>query len=330
MQTMSLLTAYKEPKTKDMAVCIIHFNATESVRLVQNFLLVWNSLKRSHIPCFVLELCFGNQVPIISGSTVVVRADTVTFQKENLCRILERHVPDTYTKLLFMDADIFFQDPGWYSTTSTMLDVHDVVQPFKRARWLDLTYTRVIKRSLSVVMNSSKSYDARKYHPGFAWGFRREWYREFGFFDHSVIGGGDACSVLAWKGFSMDRVPPALRPAHLEFRDTLLQTKYSIGHTQDTVYHLWHGYRENRGYTTRQAILEDVEDIRDIIKKNKDGVYEIPEFSEAIKSYLSSRKDDEVSCPQPTSPKPWPYLIPAAVAAAGTIGFFCWKYLMNV
>jgi hypothetical protein len=289
---------YEAPIKRDMAVGLIYFNSTGSIRILQNMMYVMNSLELSKIPCFVLELCFDNSPPEIANADVVLRASTVSFQKENLCRILESHIPRVFSKLMFIDGDLIFSNPAWYNETSEMLDCHDVVQPFREASWMDITFKKSIKRAKTAVLHPLDwPFNPSNYHPGFAWAFDREWYRRVGFYDRTIIGGGDTLSVMGWMGnIDEARVPKALRSSYTDFVEKISDNPPSIGWIVGRVYHLYHGSIKNRQYKKRKLILEGVGEIDDIVVMNEDGVYEVvdEEIMLRIRTYLSERDDDGI------------------------------------
>ena len=131
------LTSSK-PK-KDMAICFVLFNPAQTKRILMNYLYVKNILELQDLPVFTLELVYKGRKPELPDA-FHVEAESFMFHKENLCRILETKIPCQYTKLAFLDADVYFTDKTWYTNVSALLNTYDVVQPFERAHWLDLTY----------------------------------------------------------------------------------------------------------------------------------------------------------------------------------------------
>jgi hypothetical protein len=214
-----------------------------------------------------------------------------------LCRLLEERIPSKYKKLLFLDADIVFSGDTWYEEISTLLDSHDVVQPFTRAHWLDLTYTNV-ELTRETVLNMKGSMWDFKYHPGFAWAFRREWYRKVGFFDWAVTGSGDTLSSAKWlnKAFpeKFKSLPFAMRRAYASYRKLESPT---ITSREGDVFHLYHGSRKKRQYSERHHLLDVNEDIKDMITLNRDGVYEWKDakWNVVLYEYFRNREDDDIS-----------------------------------
>jgi hypothetical protein len=283
---------------KDMAVCLVIFNPASTKRILMNYLFVINKFKLEKLPLFSIELVFENREPEIVEA-IHVRSKSFLFHKERLYRILEKTIPSKYTKLAFLDADIVFDDISWYDKTSELLDKYDVVQPFERAHWLDLTYAdRQLTRETAVKM-TEKEYSTL-YHPGFAWCMRREWYNKTGFFDYAVSGSGDALSVAGWlkKKFPkhFKSCPKSIEKAYQDFfakpapKITFLKGM--------EVSHLYHGSREKRQYVSRHELLETNKDIRTLLKINSDGVFDWvnpAEWNPKFLNYFQSRNDDDLS-----------------------------------
>jgi hypothetical protein len=288
----------------DTALAFIFFNPSKSKRILMNYLYTINRLRQ--YPCYTIELTFDERMPEISGPNVFhVKSHSYMFHKERLCRILETKIPKKFKKIVFLDADILFSDPNWYSQMSKKLDSYEVVQGFEFCHWLDLTYKNVmLSRETSV--KSPGSVYSHTYHPGFVWGFQRDWYKKVGFFDWAVSGSGDTLSVAAWmkQSFSKETrsLPSSMKDVYTDFC-TLKKPK--ISYLEDIhVFHLYHGSRVNRQYVDRHAILNIQKDIRSLLTMNTDGVYEWVEptkWNVKLLTYFVSRDDDsiEVVVPNP-------------------------------
>jgi hypothetical protein len=283
-----------------MAVCFVVFNPSQTKRMIMNYLYVKNEYEKQGFPIFTMELVYDGLEPEIPDA-FHVHASSVMFHKENLYRLLEKNIPKQYTKLAFLDCDILFTDPSWYEKTSTLLKTHDVVQPFETAHWMDLTYTQVLLSRKSALLMKSKQWDF-KYHPGFAWCMRRDWYRRVGFFDYAISGSGDTLSVAAWmrKTFpnNFQSLPHPLIDAY--YKDFFLREKPSITYLKGIdVYHLYHGSRTNRQYAERHKMLNVSVPITELIHPNKEGVYEWidekDEWNERFQAYFDGRNDDDLS-----------------------------------
>ena len=283
---------YRSPWKRDMAVGLVFFNPAKSKRMLMNYLYTIEKLKLAKIPYYTLELVFNRQEPEIKDAFHIY-AKSIMFHKERLCTLLEGMIPWYYSKVLFLDADIIFGNPDWYSEVSSALSDHDVVQPFTTAVWMDITYTKATQIRESVLfMNREKTFD-HKLHPGFAWAVTRKWFRKVGFFEYGVTGSGDTLSAAAWLSvkFPETYLKPALVPAYKEF-DALPKPRITC--TSGPVFHLWHGTHVNRRYVDRHVILDGVADIRKVMRPNWNGAWEfsIKGLSEKLLEYFNDRVDD--------------------------------------
>ena len=283
-------------QSRDMAIGFVFFNPAGSKRMVMNALYVQNLYKMKGFPVFTLELVFGDAEPELKKA-FHVRGNSYMFHKERLCRLLEQRIPRKYKKIVFLDADVVFADDSWYAETSKLLDTHDVVHPFSHATWLDLTYTKSEMRRESVLGIQGPWWDF-KYHPGFGWAFRREWYREVGFYDWAVSGSGDTLSSAKWLGkefhANFKSLPHAMKKSYAAYRKL---PSPRITMCPGGVFHLYHGSRKNRQYAERHKLLDVPLDIKDMIVLNKDGVYEWKDkvWSEVFYAYFRQREDDDLS-----------------------------------
>jgi hypothetical protein len=286
---------YEIPKHKDMAVCFVFFNPARSKKMLMNYLYTIEKLKLADIPYYTMELVFDDHEPEIKDA-FHVRSKSVLFHKETLCSLLEKRVPRSFTKLLFLDADVIFGHPGWYAEVSRLLTTYEVVQPFSSCVWLDSTYTKLVQTRLSVAyMNRTNPYN-HNYHPGFAWAFQRKWFRDIGFYKEGITGSGDTMSTAAWMNIKFPRgyVHQSLVPS---YEDYSRMAHPNLACSTGTIYHLWHGSAKNRKYVDRHRILDGVRDVRSILETNKDGVLELTDrdVDRKMREYFASREDDGIS-----------------------------------
>ena len=273
-----------------MAVCLVYFNSAKSKRLLMNYLYAVEKLKLANIPTYTLEMYYDR--PDIKKA-FHVKGESFMFHKERLCRLIEKKVGWFYSKIMFMDADIVFTTPDWYSQVSKLLDSNDVVHPFDKAIWSDITYKECLQQRNSVVLATKGTRYDPTLHPGFAWAFRRRWFRKVGFFDYGITGSGDTLSAAAWLDlkFPSAYLQPALKPA---FEDFCKLPRPRIAYNPGTIVHLWHGSKQNRKYVERHTILKEVQDVRTILRITKDGVFEITDadVNHKMKLYFINREDD--------------------------------------
>jgi len=307
------IPAYSKPTRQDMAVLLVYFNPCSYKKLAQNMCLTYHTLTSAGIPVFLVEHCFGNQVPLFpeNGTTIFnTRSESYMFYKENLLNWLMPKVPAQYTKFFMMDCDLFFEKLTWYDDVSVLLDTYEVVQPFQNAIWLgsDLK-TITIKREGIVYANTKEEPNLLIHHPGFAWAFRREFIEPKGIFDLNILGSGDtivAATVLQkdlssveWK----ENSPEWMLNRYNEYYK--LFEKAKVSSYNQTLYHLWHGSRSNRSYTSRyrgfkEICLENIMVQMDgLFSLNSYGLYEFNgnvrhELNTIFLTYFESRQEDGI------------------------------------
>jgi hypothetical protein len=290
--------SYHMPKQKDMAVCFVYFNASSSKRILMNLLYVQNKMQLAQIPTFTIEVY--STIPSIYKS-FRIKSDSVLFHKERLCYLLEKQIPQKYTKLLFLDSDIIFDNPKWYDELSRALDTYDIVHPYEKANWLDITYSKFVRQADSVMVNeANQTAIDYKWHVGFGWAFRREIFNKYGFYQYAIVGSGDSLSTMAWfkqmpERLTIDMKTKYQSAAYTEFIKKV-NPKPKMSYISGSVYHLYHGSFTNRKYSNRHEIFKDIDDIRDILKEDESGLFEITdtELAQQVKDYFNGRSDDGV------------------------------------
>ena len=294
--------SYNSPIKDDLAIGFALFNYTKSKRLVVNYLYTLEKMKVANIPTFTIELVIEGERPTIKDAFHVY-GDSYLFLKENLFRILETKIPEKYTKLLLLDADIIFDNPDWYNMLSQRLEEFDVVHCFQTAQWLDITYTNFIQSEATTFVLAQDKQNTplgktnkSHYHSGFGYAFRRSWYNHAGFVDKAIIGGGDLLFTYGVFGLKYPR------QQGLHIYDSILKEWFlniqmvRISYLPVTVYHLFHGGMRKRQYVSRNEIFKDFENIEDAITINEYGVYELIDksYNDLLLNYFSGRDDDSI------------------------------------
>ena len=307
---------YETPKPRsffsrlDMAICFVFFNPAKSTRMLMNYMYTIEKLRTARIPYYTLELTYGDNPPEIKKAFhIKARQQNVMFHKEQLCHLLEKLIPYHFSKLVFLDSDIVFENASFYDEISVLLDSHDIIQPFKKARWLDSQYKNVIQERLScTLMNRKAPYDSMNFHPGFGWAFKRTWFQKVGFFQYGITGSGDTLSAASWMRMPAPSVCliKAIRESYLEFCNVVKKFPPKVGCASQAVYHLWHGTHKKRQYVSRHLILKEIDDVRDIIEVSDNGLFDfnygrdhdssriVTQVEEDLKNYFLQREDDEV------------------------------------
>jgi hypothetical protein len=306
---------YAVPTRYDMAVLMVMFNPTSSVRIQMNWMFVWNKLAAAGIPVFGCELLFPWQRPSLAPSfkTISVRSDSIMFHKEKLLARLEKEVPAQFTKLCAIDCDVVFQKPDWYDMVSQALDERPMVQPYSRCHWMgpDLRAAVMTNPSAASKLDAIRQAhagggtDRLTGHPGFAMAMRRTC---VGQFPWAVCGGGDAVLFRAANGlvgeFANRDMKRLMSAAWTSWSPGAL-IDGDVGSVAGDIWHMWHGPLKSRNYYDRyEKFVEalkphDVRDIRDILVENADGVWNWradvkKDLNAMMMRYFASRDDDSV------------------------------------
>lgn len=300
----------------------------------RNLNLFSKRLKEQGVKLLVMELSFADQqTPIPSDcADIVVRlsSDSVLWQKERLLNLALRYLPPDCDKVVWLDADILFENNLWAQQAALLLDRYKIVQPYQMAAWLTeggeyrwqteaLYRTKLrslpgVAYAVCKVGKQAENMIARPdlLHPGFAWAARRDLLETHGFYDKFVLGGGDFVMMLAMysgaAALANPSVSSSLSPKQLEDMTSWMNSFYetvagNVGYVDGTVFHLWHGNLSDRKYVERYGILRDFgfDPTTDI---DLDGhecwrwSSEKPELHRQVTAYFSGRKEDGAEAPR--------------------------------
>lgn len=305
---------YRAPARNDTAVIIAFFNFVNYERPVKNLAHILKLLEAAKIPVFLGHGRLPEQPPLrVSYGTVreyVTR--TPFFAKERLMNLVEAHVPDEYTKLVFLDGDVIFQNQDWINSMSLALDTHQIVQGYERVGNLDHLHTGMctawrLSAASQVKPSVNMHSDSEPYGIGFCWGMRRDTFRALGgLYDRCITGGGDAVLFLSAFGQKHENSRLCLfrdknfacSGQRADIQDYLAHAEtlsLTSGFLSDDILHMWHGSRLNRQYESRHEHLSKLETLPLFIRL--DGLYEVTDQAvvDGIVQYLTDRDDDHPS-----------------------------------
>lgn len=297
---------YESPK--DLAVCLAFFNPANRTRLIQNLLYCWQSINKLGVSLYTIEMTYGDNEPITKSlpNSFHVKSNSFMFHKENLWNILEKKVPEMYTKLLFLDADIIFKDVTWLAQISKALDIYDSIQPFSKIELLDINFNiedifiSYMKASLSTVnMVNNKIFNFAK--PGYAIACRRSWLRAInGFHEMSIMGCGDFYMMSDMCKYNIDNSQslldePYIKDYYEDKKKYIYKEEFKYSFLELTCQHLFHGSMRNRQYNSRHELTKHVK--LDEIVKTDEGLLQFknPEqWNNIILKYFTDRCDDNL------------------------------------
>lgn len=270
----------------ETALLTCYFNPQGYASRRRNFSLFKDHLGQLTEKLWVVECKFPfNDFELeMSPRTIQISSLDVLWQKERLLNLAVSQMPETITKIVWLDCDIIFENGDWLSDTEAQLDRYVVVQPFRNAVHLgpnELTSTSSGLVSFGAAFVDAPARSQRLAyvehgHTGFAYGARRELFTQLGLYDAAISGFGDHLMAHA---FSASLQSPCL--GHLlglresPFARHFLKWAEAAGHivggmlgvVPGRVFHLWHGAVENRRYYLRalqfqRFNFDPVQDVR--------------------------------------------------------------------
>jgi hypothetical protein len=255
------------------------------------------------------ELCFHDALPVLPINHPHVLQSRlldsgVMFQKEAMLTQLAHEV--SVPKMFFCDADVVFSDPSCFSKAAWLLEHARLVQPFTRAVWTDAHGAPFCHKDSTAAAwcrgNQAHSLDPRYFHPGFAFGVTREFFRQVGGLHGCVLTGtGDAALFQA----ALAPLLPApikgqsyyTAPSPSDWRDRVAAfVDGRVAAAAGDCTHFWHGGRKARAYDQRHHLLASFDPGRDLTTDPASG---LPVWTEAGKplqeqmvAYFRSRDED--------------------------------------
>lgn len=293
----------------DMAVIAAYFNPCGYQSRKNNFRRFLLSLARQQVPVYVAELAIGDQAHELPPSDHILQLRTrdIMWHKERLLNLLVSSVPPHYGKIVWLDGDIIFEDPGWYAKALEALTYFELIQPYSLSRQLgpdgDI---ESVKDGLAHRVRSAgrNPFNFSLTQPGLAWAARRELLKEFPLLDWMIVGGGDLLMALAaygrWEHPYVDRLPPSLRAYwHSHASSMAARIDGNVGCTDSVIRHLWHGTMRERFYVERLDILsEHAYDPEADVTADSRGLLawasQKPALHTAVAAYFTARNEDGI------------------------------------
>jgi hypothetical protein len=285
---------YSKPEQQDMAIILAFFNPAKSFRIIQNLYTVKQLLEIAEIPVYIGEVAYKEEPFVLpsSSTTYQYRTSSVMFYKENIMAQLIKKLPDNFTKVVLLDADILFVDPGWYTQVSASLDTYDVIQPFRTAVQLDISF-HIVNMTESIVSNFKNK------HEGYAWAFKRSWLEKYPLFEYALVGGGDTMVYHSLSNYIN------VKTFYSHDVTNTIDTLPLVSYVDLEIIHLPHGNLNNRQYGSRYEIIKslmksfDIKRLSDAVYRTSDGIFEwVPQYrdkiNEALLAYFVSRNDDGI------------------------------------
>jgi hypothetical protein len=108
--------------------------------------------------------------------------------------------------------------------------------------------------------HKQKRLNVNHWHPGFAWGMRRDAYEAVGgLIDFAICGAGDRHMAMSILGFGAQSCHPKGHPRYLArvltWQGRARALKQDLGYVEGLITHAWHGRKRDRRYQERWQIL---------------------------------------------------------------------------
>jgi hypothetical protein len=252
------------------------FNPSGFRRRIENYRRFRAALP---VPLATIELGFGGEWHLTSQDAelyVPIGDGDVLWQKERLLNLLLPRLPAECRYVAWLDADILVADRDWPRRAAEALARAPLVQLFSAVRYLDpegspregggMKVTSVVAevqagQAAAAVLERVTDRSGGAPSAGMAWAARRELLERHGFFDASVIGGGDTALACAAYGVT----PIAARLHHMNPMQAARYEAWAkpfqrdvagqVGLVDGEIRHLWHGELAARNAAGRHAAL---------------------------------------------------------------------------
>jgi len=295
-----------------------YFNPVRYKRRLLNYRVFRKNLR---LPLVTVELGFDGKFELCDNDAdILVQIDGggVLWQKERLLNLAINAVPDDVPDIAWLDCDVVFQGSDWIGEAQEQLRSLNVVQLYSQSAELKaeclntaanseaFRYTPGIMALFSDASRPEKELwqtldKIRQKQLGFAWAGKRKLLQEQCFYDAAILGGGDALMFLAMYGLFEAAISRASlnQPSqshYLKWAESYHEAvAKSVGYVSGTIYHLWHGDRENRRYIDRYRLLQNFDPYSDIAHCSS-GAWQWKdpqsELAELVRRYFSERLED--------------------------------------
>lgn len=235
---------------------------------------------------WTVEGLLPGQSPRVTGDRVMTcELRDLLWHKERLLQLGVEQLPDRYDAVMWLDADVLFDQPEIRERIEQTLQEYPVLQPYDETRFLDasgrpengpIDVRDANRPDLGRWLTAIPGYFDRSIaarnaerqpgeavepgHPGLAWAMRRDWWHEVGLYQHHMGGSGDETLAQGclWdvdagtcRRYSAAQLPHVLA----WIRRCYTHVGGRVGHVPGIVRHLWHGPIRGRGYAARQLAM---------------------------------------------------------------------------
>jgi hypothetical protein len=295
-----------------------YYNPSRYRRRLENFRHFRQALRS---PLLAVELGYGGAFELSNGDAdilVQLPGSSVLWQKERLLNVALFHLPAHASYVAWFDCDVVLSNPLWPELAIDALQEHCFIQLFENLIDLDPTsshhggpFEYTGDSMVAFIKNGGPLTDlslprTRRYRAsarGFAWAGRRAPLEKHGFYDATILGGGDLAFVHAAYGLFDDAIDvlhltPRQATHYLDWaRPFFTDVRGNVGHLKGDVFHYWHGSLSNRRYNERSKTLSQLDfDPFIDMQIDENGCFrwacDKPKLHNYVRHYFDSRDED--------------------------------------
>ena len=261
----------REHHSPELWVLTTYFNFSGFENRRTNYRLFRQNLAA---PLLTVELSANNDFVLSRDDAdilVLCPVGGVMWQKERLLNHGLKFLPASCRYVAWIDCDVLFGDENWTQQAIAALSHSPLVQLFstlvhapadKPVCAFQTSPDWMTQPSVGADVNGGKTYEeciqsvmlrsAGTPSPGMAWAARRELLEKHGWFDVSIVGGGDTALVSAAYGkpevaMKLHLMNPHQRMAYQAWAGPFHRSvQGNVGNLPGTILHLWHGDVKDR------------------------------------------------------------------------------------
>jgi hypothetical protein len=263
------------------------------------------------VTSWVVEATFGDRAPEVTDRDnprhITLRCDHEVWLKEAMINAAVERLPKDARYLMWMDGDIEFLRPDWAAETIQALQHYRVVQPFSHCVDLGPDH-EVIESHFGFAYEYERGTrpgqaNARFMLPGYAFAWRRKaWDDVGGMIDRAICGAADHHMALGLIGQAELSLPGGVHPNYRRMvMDWQARAEWKvqrdIGHVPGTILHHFHGWKADRRYQSRWAIVVDnqYDPEADLVKDSQGMLCLNPDrtkLRDDLRTYMRVRMED--------------------------------------
>ncbi len=263
---------------QDTAIVTSYFNPAGYRTKQENYNRFAAGIRAIGAELWTVECTFGEQpFDLPEGPRHMrIRGRDVLWQKERLLNECIRALPANYTKVVWLDCDILFENPIWLEQTSKLLDEVAILQPFASVVRLARSNNPDDEDSDShdsfaatwvAFPQEASSGDFWKHgHTGYAWAGRRELLEDPGLYEFALSGNADHLMAHAFTNTlhceCIDHCAGAAGTYREHFslwaEHMAARCGASLGVVPGRILHLWHGDTSDRHYHRRAVEFQEM------------------------------------------------------------------------